>query len=699
MRSFSLPILFLFTTVAASGQFLTSFEEGGRRGLRDSLNRIVVPAVFDDVGWPGQPPRLFNGVIGYREGARWGLTTSSGKRITEARYTSISPGEGNHLIAYMEVAGKVRPLAGTITTQGRDKIPFVYDKLMFTGLRVIATQIQSGEYRTGVLDVEGNVIIPLQYHSVEPLGSLRFSATRADNRVELFTDDGRLLTPSPINGLSPFINDRAVYRTGLQRGLMSREGKFLTGSDYAEIVVEPNSARGFRAPTWHACTPRYQVVDTLEGEEVRLAGNRIAVRYRSDWVVYNRERVAGSESFEEVHDLSGGTLLVKRGGLFGVLRDDGSWLLPARFSQLIRHGTFYRAAEMRYGREEWGLYGSLGIRLSEGYYDEMRSPQHGHYPVKKHGYWGLLDEYGRESAYCVFDTLAGFSRNLVTVSFRGKYGLIDYSGNWKLPPQLLMPFILDDTHYLELDGPITYVRRIDGQLIYFTGNPIRVGTDHFIEALADGRYRTYSFDGMIIPPPLAPEGTQEIYELHEGLRGIKKDGRYGFVDSQGRLRIANRYEAIRNFDGGMAPVMLRGRWGYIDAADKIVIQPRFDEVSEFKPLAVVKRSSKFGLLDRSGNTPLDPVYDSLYYDEGYFVLVKDGKLGLSTLEGRITLEPKYDYLRPAGGGYVIVGQGGKLGVVTREGLSTIPMVYDEVKYQPITDLYFCKKPGYWEEIR
>jgi hypothetical protein len=80
-------------------------------------------------------------------------------------------------------------------------------------------------------------------------------------------------------------------------------------------------------------------------------------------------------------------------------------------------------------------------------------------------------------------------------------------------------------------------------------------------------------------------------------------------------------------------------------------------------------------------------------------LVKDGKLGLSTLEGRITLEPKYDYLRPAGGGYVIVGQGGKLGVVTREGLSTIPMVYDEVKYQPITDLYYCKKPGYWEEIR
>jgi hypothetical protein len=696
-----LPLVLLsFCAYGAPAQLLIPFEDAGHWGLRDSLNRIVVPAVFDEAGWTGHPPELINGVTGYRLGTRWGLVASGGRRITEALYSSIRPGEGNYFVASKELPGHVRPLAGTVTAQGKEVIPFKYDVLDFTGLRVIAAQIQSGHFLAGVLDVDGNVIIPLRYRTIVPLGSLRFSATRPDKRIDLYTDDGRLVLQSPIDSLSPFQHGRAVYQVAQRRGLIDREGRMVTKPVYAEVFVGENSAKGFRAAAWHVVTALNQTIDTLEGEEVRLAEGHVAVKFRSEWALYNRERRAvGDQAFEEVNENPGGTAIVKQQGKYGVIRNDGSWLLPPRFSHLIRHGTFYRTAETRQGREEWSLYGSLGIRLSEGAYDDMLPPQYGHYPVRKNGFWGLLDEFGRESVYCVFDTLHGFSPNLVAVGFRQKFGLIDYSGNWKLAPQPLLPHILDDTHYLEMAGTTSYVRRTDGNVIYFTENPILILPDRFTETLHDGRQRTYSFDGMIIPPPLAPEGTQEVYELREGLRGIKKDGRYGFVDSRGRLRIANRYEAIRSFDGGLAPVMIRGRWGFIDASDRIAIQPRFDEVSEFKPLAVVKRNNKYGLLDRSGATPLEPAYDSLYYSEGYFVLVKDGKLGLSTLEGRITLDPKYDYLQPAGGGYVIVGQGGKRGLVTREGLSTIPMAYDEVKYQASTDLYFCKKPGYWEEIR
>ncbi len=699
MKFTPLVVLLLLCSLAYA-QPHVAFESNGRWGVRDSSGATIISAQFDEVGWQGQPLSVVNGATGYRMGTQWGLVAVGGRRITPPDFEVVLPGEGAFFIAYKKLATSVRPLAGVITGGGREVIPYLYDVLRFSGLRIVAGLLQAGQLRYGLLDTEGNVLIPLRYATIRSLGSLRYAGETFENKIRLFTEDGQALNAEPFDSLSEFRYDKAVFYIGLKQGLVDRQGKVLAKPLYTDIKVDHGFSAGYRSPQWNVLTSNNRILDTLEGDQLQMNWDYLSIRLAGSWMLLNGKREPVTpDLFNEVGMLAEGTVVVRYNGLLGALRDDGHWLLPPRFEFLTRHGSFNRTMEKREGRPQWSLWGTLGLKLTQAVYDEMKEPQFRHYPVRKNGYWGLVDEYGLETVYCVFDSLYAFSDNLVAVGFRGKYGIIDYQGNWKLPPQQQPVALLDEAHYLEVSGPTKFIRRVDGYVVYFTDNPVSFQSDHFSERLSSGAIRKLTYEGRPAPAPLVPEGTQEIYELVEGLRGIKKDGRYGFVDSRGRLRIANRYEAIGVFNDGLAPVMIRGKWGFIDASDRIVIQPRYDSVTSFSPLSIVKRNGYFGLLDRSGSHPLETLYDSLYYHEGHFILRKGHKLGLSTLDGRITLEPKYDYLEPAGGGSVIVGQQGKYGLVNREGVSTIPMIYEELIYQPSKDLYFGKWAGYWETIR
>ena len=68
---------------------------------------------------------------------------------------------------------------------------------------------------------------------------------------------------------------------------------------------------------------------------------------------------------------------------------------------------------------------------------------------------------------------------------------------------------------------------------------------------------------------------QELHPLEDDFLGVKIDGKFGFVDVLGRLRIANRYDSVTHFHHGMAAVKVLGRWGYINKSERIIVQPRF----------------------------------------------------------------------------------------------------------------------------
>ncbi len=61
----------------------------------------------------------------------------------------------------------------------------------------------------------------------------------------------------------------------------------------------------------------------------------------------------------------------------------------------------------------------------------------------------------------------------------------------------------------------------------------------------------------------------------------KNTFRWGFISTNGQLKIAAAYEETSNFSNGRCAVKSNGKWGYIDKKGKEVIPFQFDEAGDF----------------------------------------------------------------------------------------------------------------------
>lgn len=67
----------------------------------------------------------------------------------------------------------------------------------------------------------------------------------------------------------------------------------------------------------------------------------------------------------------------------------------------------------------------------------------------------------------------------------------------------------------------------------------------------------------------------------DGYAAVEIDGKWGFIDTNGEMRISPQYEEAKSFSNGLAAVKKNGRWGYIDLENEMVINLQFEDASDF----------------------------------------------------------------------------------------------------------------------
>ncbi len=89
--------------------------------------------------------------------------------------------------------------------------------------------------------------------------------------------------------------------------------------------------------------------------------------------------------------------------------------------------------------------------------------------------------------------------------------------------------------------------------------------------------------------------------LNEGLRGFESNGKWGFVDENGKVIIKPQFEAVICFREGLCPVKMNGKWGFIDKKGRIVITPIYGFARCFRNgYSIVVNNGKFGAINRKG---------------------------------------------------------------------------------------------------
>ena len=101
-------------------------------------------------------------------------------------------------------------------------------------------------------------------------------------------------------------------------------------------------------------------------------------------------------------------------------------------------------------------------------------------------------------------------------------------------------------------------------------------------------------------------------KFHEGLAVVEaENGKWGYIDREGRWAIEPQFAHGWNFSSGLAAVKTKEyKWGYIDREGRWAIEPQFDWATDFRDsgFAEVKVGERAGLIDRSGQYVIEPKY-------------------------------------------------------------------------------------------
>lgn len=148
---------------------------------------------------------------------------------------------------------------------------------------------------------------------------------------------------------------------------------------------------------------------------------------------------------------------------------------------------------------------------------------------------------------------------------------------------------------------------------------------------------TYLMETDVITTTESRTGTIDSTETVQ-LYPVRVDGRWGFIDKTGAIKIEPQFAGIRRLDGeggligfceGLCAVQTteNGPWGYIDTSGRLVIEPQFDLAQWFSEgLAVVRNADGWYFIDKTGATVLGP-FDGAFSFYGGLARVNDDSQG------------------------------------------------------------------------
>lgn len=613
----------------------------------------------------------------YKENEKWGLLTGENRKITEAVYDQIIPGVPYSVVKKYD-ASTARYQAGCVNESGELVIPLAYVDLKVDGMRILACQKNQHGFVYGVISLKNEVIIPIQYKSIRALGTLRFAAENQEGRFALFTEEGKALTDFSIESIQPFKKELSVFaRNGLV-GLLDRNGVIKVEAIYRDISIQADGAMVGRKPTtWQWITVNNTVTGSIEADSIiTISAKLFIIKNRKGFALLNEQLKLTSAYFTTLSRSENNSILIAKMNKYGALRLNGQLLLPCIYDSVYLDQSFM------YARSEkgWLVFSHTGQLLNERGYQQFASGVP-YVAVKKNGFWGVLNESGKEQVACVYDSILQSKEGQLSVRFKGMYGIISTREQWLVAPQVFpLQLVNNSNYYLVVDGPLQTLKDFSNATLYFTNNEVSETNDGFIETTSSGELWHVSFNGVITKLQQRPtESVSTIGQEHEGYRSIQKDNKWGFIDAQGRLRIPNRYDGVHHFSEGLAPFSLRKKWGFINREDEIIIQPAYDEATPFiKGLSIVRQKGKYGIINKANELILPCRYDSVKrLPGGYFELRNNDLTGLANGEGVLQYDPKYTS-QVLVENCIIVERSGKYGVLTLNGMNVLPTMFDYI---------------------
>ncbi|MFA0961396.1 WG repeat-containing protein [Roseivirga sp. BDSF3-8] len=726
--------LSLFTLGANATEY-SVFVKNNLKGLVDNEGNEIIPAEYDDIGWSRGSTHVVGRVIGYRKRNNWGLISTKNEKLTRAIYSYLVPFDKQLIIAGIRKDGTNRSTYFLINESGKPVSKQRYDYLAAAGNRLIAANNRGRGQLFGLVDAKQRTLISLQFSDISYLGASRYAVTTQPNAVALYDADGNDLTGPSFQFINPFDGTLAEAAKDGKLGQIDTGGNIVIPFAYRRM--KPGENTGMPFPEWKLLTGQNELLATVKYDSVIPAGKNLyrARSLKGELIMNGSGKALTDYCSCHIASVYPEYALVRRDDKYGLLDREGTWVLPPSYDSLIVGKDFYLASSTTATRlTQWHMLDESGKELSEYGYQTMIYSESGLIPVKRRNLWGYIDRKGKEVIPAIYQKVEPYRFDMAVVDYMGAQGVIDRDGEWVISPKEGRVDILSENRFLVKTRWGNHICDRHRRPVYETEQQLSpFDSLHLLATTDEGKVGLLDFSGNMVlstmydaVSPLMQDTVyifdkgekrgllsksgkvmipienefEEFHDMHDDFFGVRIGGKYGFVDVNGDLRIANRYDSIGHFTEGMAPIKLLGRWGYVDKIERLLVQPLYDEAYPFHDgMAIIKMKGKYGMINKEGDRVIEAKYDEIHRGPSGRIVVRLGdRYGLFSSSGETLIIPKYEKITDLPGEYVIIRRHGKYGVTTKAGRSTIPPIYDTITYDDINEIFLAVTEPEWENL-
>jgi len=339
-----------------------------------------------------------------------------------------------------------------------------------------------------------------------------------------------------------------------------------------------------------------------------------------------------------------GLAIVVQNGKYGFINKRGEIQIPCRFESAT---DFVRGMAIVEMNEQFGMIDRNGNFIFDCIYEELGLLSEGLSYALVGDHYGYYDVKGEMVIPHIFEDAYDFKNGEARVVKEGKEGVIDPKGTFVIQPLYESISKYQDTIYIFSEDDYFGLMNRKSQII-------------------------------------VPAEFESINPMKEGLAVASIDGRLVYLDSSGVIVIDNGFSTFPNyqlkaeFTDGISIVVKDGKYGRINTKGKILTEFKYQNIRPGKDHFAGLKTDSWGVYNTAGKALVAPQYDALFEaGDNKYIANLDDTLGVIDHVGNILVPFAFNEVELLTGDYFLVKENGKAGVYRNEEL-IVPVRYAQI---------------------
>ena len=506
-----------------------TLEQNQKYGVIDKNGNIVIEAEYEAVQIPNPSKAIFVCVKEYNENTKEYETVvynekkevlfSNYKNVQSISiYTNVNSTPYEKSVLTYKENGKY----GLINLEGKQITKPVYDEISSINYKEGTFLVKQNELE-GIINMKGKVIIKCEYESVT-----------SDN---YYSENG-------YNKQAGFIVSKKT-EDGYRYGYVNYRGTIILNPIYTQLerVTEIANEKGV------------YFIAFKNGQAGLLKNNKEILNYEYEDIQYN---------------VLGSIFITKRNGKYGAVNQEGTTVLYPEYDNVYTGGMYLNALKDK----DIFIFDLNGNKIETNEVSKTKTENANYYiTIDKNNKYKVVDSKDNiiiDKDYTYIEYLPG---DYFIVERDSKSGIIDSNGKSVIELKYDSISRINETDILQMekDRNIALYNLNMKEIVSMDNAIVKEVKDEkaYILLYSDTDFKYLDKNGNILT-------SQNLFE-NNPLFAKNINGKWGFVDKDGNLKVQNDYELVTDFNKyGFAGIKKDGKWGSINQNGEIVQEPTYD---------------------------------------------------------------------------------------------------------------------------